>query len=181
MRGLSEAFIKPTQEVLESVFYFTAYPTWRKSACCRHELYVRALQVFDVTPVIGHFKEKNKTCLKCKTTWIAHEEKQSDVNLAIHLLHQAHLDAFDKALIISADSDLCTVIDLVLDTFPNKEIEILTPPNRYEIAREIRSRVNTKRIKQKHLKANLLPEVIYEDGSNNVLVKRPKEYDFHAD
>jgi len=28
LHKLAEAFIKPTQEVLESVFYFTAYPTW---------------------------------------------------------------------------------------------------------------------------------------------------------
>ena len=83
----------------------------------------------------GHFKEKQKKCLKCGAKWCAHEEKQSDVNFALHLLHQAHIDGFDKAFLITADSDLCPAIDLVLDTFPEKELVILTPPNRYQIAR----------------------------------------------
>lgn len=110
-----------------------------------------------VTAVIGHFKEKQKKCLKCGAKWCAHEEKQSDVNFALHLLHQAHTDGFDKALLVTADSDLCPAIDLVLDTFPDKEIVILTPPRRYEIAREIRSKVTTNKIKQKHLIAACYP------------------------
>jgi hypothetical protein len=33
------------------------------------------------------------------------EEKGSDVNLATHLLHDAHLGRFDIAVVISNDSD----------------------------------------------------------------------------
>jgi uncharacterized LabA/DUF88 family protein len=175
LRKLAEAFIKPSQEVLESVFYFTAYPTWLEGPYRRHQIYVQAQEAMGVTPIIGHFKEKQKKCLKCKATWCAHEEKQSDVNFAIHLLHQAHINGFDKALLVTADSDLCPPIDLVLDTFPEKELIILTPPNRYEIAREIRSKVTTIRIKQKHLKASLLPEYVH-DGAGKQVCIRPVEY-----
>lgn len=175
--GLASAFIKPSQEILDSVFYFTAYATWKSGAFHRHKLYVKALETVGVTPVIGHFKEKYKRCSKCGNHWITHEEKQSDVNLAIYLLHQAHINGFDKALIISADSDLCSVIDLVLDTFPEKEITVLTPPNRYQISREIRSHITTIRIRQKHIKANLLPNIIYKPGTQRSLVKRPKQYE----
>lgn len=107
--------------------------------------------------------------------WCSHEEKQSDVNFAIHLLHQAHMDGFDKAFLITADSDLCPVIDLVLDTFPEKELVILTPPDRYQIAREIRSKVTTNKIKQKHLTTSLLPENVY-DNSGQLVCTRPVEY-----
>jgi hypothetical protein len=172
---LAEAFIKPSQEVLEAVFYFSAYPTWKDGPYRRHQTYVKALKVFGVNPVIGHFKQKPKSCNKCKVTWISHEEKQSDVNFAIHLLHQAHIDEFDKAFLITADSDLCPVIDLVLDTFPQKELVILTPPNRYKIAREIRGKVTTIKIKQKHLITSLLPENIY-DNAGQLICTRPIEY-----
>lgn len=175
LRKLAQAFIKPTQEVLESVFYFSAYPTWLEGSYRRHQIYVKALEAMGVTAVIGHFKEKQKKCLKCGVKWCAHEEKQSDVNFALHLLHQAHLDGFDKALLVTADSDLCPAIDLVLDTFPEKELVILTPPNRYQIAREIRSKVVTNKIKQKHLVASLLPEKIYNDAGQ-IICTRPSEY-----
>jgi uncharacterized LabA/DUF88 family protein len=41
------------------------------------------------------------------------EEKGTDVNLAAHLVHDAHLNRFDSALVISNDSDLATAISLV--------------------------------------------------------------------
>jgi uncharacterized LabA/DUF88 family protein len=175
LRKLTEAFIKPTQEVLKSVFYFSAYPTWLEGSYRRHQIYVKAVEAMDVTAIIGHFKEKQKQCLKCGVKWCAHEEKQSDVNFAIHLLHQSHMNEFDKAFLITADSDLCPVIDLVLDTFPEKELVILTPPKRYQIAREIRSKVVTIKIKEKHLTASLLPENIY-DKAGQLICARPIEY-----
>jgi uncharacterized LabA/DUF88 family protein len=175
LRKLAEAFIKPTQETLESVFYFTAYPTWLEEPYRRHQVYVQAQTAVGVTAVIGHFKEKQKKCMRCGAKWRAHEEKQSDVNFAIQLLHQAHINGFDKALLITADSDLCPPIDLVLGTFPEKELVILTPPNRYQIAREIRSKVTTIKIKQKHLKASLLPEHVH-DKVGVAVCRRPLEY-----
>ncbi|HEX8244282.1 MAG TPA: NYN domain-containing protein [Longimicrobium sp.] len=41
------------------------------------------------------------------------EEKGSDVNLAAHLLHDAHRGEFDVAVAITNDSDLATPIELV--------------------------------------------------------------------
>lgn len=41
------------------------------------------------------------------------EEKGSDVNLAAHLMHDAHRGEFDVAVVITNDSDLATPIELV--------------------------------------------------------------------
>ncbi len=41
------------------------------------------------------------------------EEKGSDVNLAAHLMHDAHRGAFEVAVVITNDSDLATPIELV--------------------------------------------------------------------
>ena len=131
----------------------------------------------NVTTVFGHFKKKNAKCNVCKSTWITREEKESDVNIAIYLLNEAHLDNFDKAFVITADSDLVPAIQVVLDTFPEKEIVVLTPPNRYQIAREIRSKVETIKIKEKHLKNNLFSNIVYDENSIEI-VQRPQKYKY---
>lgn len=118
--SLSEAFIKPTQDTLHNVYYFTAFATWLDGSYRRHQSYVKAIKSVGVSTILGHFKEKNKQCVNCKAKWVTHEEKESDVNFAAYFLHLAHLDMFDKALLVTADSDLCPVIDLVLKHFPEK-------------------------------------------------------------
>lgn len=174
--NLSEAFIKHTEEELVDVYYFTAYATWLDSPYRRHQVYIKALEAMGVNSVLGHFKEKPKMCASCKSKWIAHEEKETDVNFAIHLLHLAHSDAFDKALLVTADSDLCPAIDMVKRNFPQKELIILTPPNRYKISRELRNKTKTIRIGEKHLKSNLLPDKIYDKQNQKIIVEIPLKY-----
>lgn len=146
------AFIIPSKEEIKNIYYFSAYATWNQQSYKVHRDYVKALQSFGVTPIIGKFKSKQQKCrADCKKFWITHEEKESDVNIAIHMLHHAHLNSYDKAMIVTSDSDLCPAINLVLETFANKEIMVLVPPNRYSIARELRQKVTTRKIKIEHL------------------------------
>jgi len=173
--SLSEAFIKPTQEVLSDVYFFSAYATWKQQSHLRHLKYVQALEAVGVKTVLGHFKQKKRRCHSCKNEFIAHEEKETDVNIAIHLLDLAHRKAFDKALIITADSDLCPVINLITEKFNDINITILVPPGRYAIARELRSKVPTIKIKQSHLENNLLPAEVTDRYTGNI-IKRPNEY-----
>jgi uncharacterized LabA/DUF88 family protein len=128
--SLSSAFVKTSTEQLRSVYYFSALAYWLKEPKERHKAFIEAVKYFGVTPVIGHFKKKPGYCKKCGAEWTAHEEKQSDVNLAAYLIHHSHTDQFDKALIMTADSDLCPAIQLILDSHHEKEITILVPPNR---------------------------------------------------
>ena len=168
LHSLMSAFIKPSQETLQDVFYFSAYATWRANAHLRHREYVKALTANNVQVILGHFKKKNMHCRACHTNWETHEEKESDVNLCIHLLQNAHLNAFDKAFIVTSDSDMVPVIEMIKNTFPNKEIVVLTPPNRYRIAHEIRSKVETIRIKEKHIQNNIFPSTINHQGQQIV-------------
>lgn len=175
LRNLSEAFIKPSKEELHEVFYFTAYAKWLPHAMVRHRAYVRALKAYGVTPVFGHFKNKQRECQACGATWTAHEEKGTDTNFVIQLVQEAHQNRFDKAIIMTADSDMVPAIQMVLDTFPHKQIVVCTPPNRYEIARELRGVVETQRMKKHHLANNLLPHTVYRpDG--RIAAVRPVEY-----
>lgn len=97
--------------------YFTAYATWKQGAVGRHRAYVAALKHAGVDPIIGHFKEKHRRCSSCGATWIGHEEKETDVAIAVTLVADAFTDAYDRALIISADSDLGPAIATVADHF----------------------------------------------------------------
>ncbi len=54
------------------------------------------------------------------------EEKGSDVNLATHLLHDAHLGRFDTAVVVSNDSDLLEPIKIVRQEL-KKRVGILNP------------------------------------------------------
>lgn len=174
LRLLSEAYIQKSKEELKEVFYFSAFATWKEEAYRRHKAYVKALKASGITNIIGHFKEKQKKCIKCGTRWTAHEEKESDVNLALYIVQQAYEDNYDKALIITADSDICPAIKMVKKKFPNKELMVLTPPNRYRITRELRDLAQTQRIKQKHLQDNLLkPLITLENGE---VITLPDKY-----
>ncbi len=160
--SLAHAFVKPSTEQLNAVYYFSALAYWLKKSKKRHEKFIKANEHYNITSVLGHFKKKPEHCKKCGAKWTAHEEKQSDVNIAAYLIHHSHTDQFDKALIITADSDLCPAIQLILDSQTPQEIIILVPPNRYAITRELRGVVKAQKIKQKHLKKNQLPDIIKE-------------------
>ena len=54
------------------------------------------------------------------------EEKGSDVNLATHLLHDAHMNRFDIAVVVSNDSDLLEPIKIIRQSL-GKRVGILNP------------------------------------------------------
>ncbi|GAJ06134.1 unnamed protein product, partial [marine sediment metagenome] len=58
------------------------------------------------------------------------EEERTDVNIAIYLFKLAIQDKFDKAYIISGDSDLIPSIEAVKILFPHKQIGVTIPIGR---------------------------------------------------
>lgn len=54
-----------------------------------------------------------------------------DVNIAVALLHDVMWDAFDTAIMVSADSDLIGPINTVLRSYPDKRVVVAFPPNRH--------------------------------------------------
>lgn len=128
--SLSQKLIRD-DEVLVEVKYFTAYATWRVESYRRHQKYVDALKIKGVTPVLGHFKAKSVKCQAvCKKMYKTHEEKETDVNIGIHVVADALKDRFDRALIVSADTDLNPVVSLARAEAADKYIDIVAPPGR---------------------------------------------------
>lgn len=119
--------------------YFTAHVSGtpqNKNRAIDQQIYLRALK--KTTPslqvITGQFAthevtKKLVTPIDGKTHARVYEttEKGSDVNLAVHLLNDAWLDAFDCAVIISGDSDLAGSIGLVRQHHPQKIIGVISP------------------------------------------------------
>jgi len=109
----------------------------------RQKIYIKALLAYHPDKIEvykGHFtthwkkyriarkQEENaeKDATEQSIWVIKTEEKGSDVNLAVHLLNDARLDAFDAAIIFSNDSDLTEALKIVKEDM-NKVIGLVNP------------------------------------------------------
>jgi NYN domain len=161
------------KETLVATKYFSAHATWLEAPFKRHLAYVAALKHVGVDCYIGHFKEKHRHCAKCGATWIGHEEKETDVAIAVELVADAFLNRFDRALIISADSDLGPAIKSVKANFPKKAVNVIAPPGRKSHARDLSPLFE---ITSGRLARCLLPPSA-NDASGALIFKRPPSYD----
>lgn len=129
------------QHQIERIKYFTAYvkalPN-NPDAPRRQQSYIRALQTLSHFEIVyGHFLSHNvrmplahpivgqpRTVEVLKT-----EEKGSDVNLAVQLLHDAYQNRYESAVVISGDSDLLSAVQIVKNEL-GKPVGVLNPQKR---------------------------------------------------
>jgi uncharacterized LabA/DUF88 family protein len=127
---------------IERIKYFTARVVPRPSdpdQAVRQEVYLRALSTNSKVEIhFGHFLSHAVRMPLCDANGLMTrqfsyvlktEEKGSDVNIASHLLLDAHLSLFDQAIIVSNDSDLLTPIRFVRKNF-GKRVGVLNPHRR---------------------------------------------------
>jgi uncharacterized LabA/DUF88 family protein len=177
IRSLLSSYAAQANQQVVEVYYFSAYATWLTSQYARHRAYVVALSATGVTPVLGNFKAKDRHCSHCRHKWVAHEEKETDVNVALYLLNLAYKDAFDLALVVSNDSDLAPAVRMVRAEFPAKRVRILTPPSRFsskDFANAAGGLGNVRSIKASRIAKHLLPASITD--ASGAMISRPTEY-----
>ena len=176
--ALCDRFVPSRTGRLHAVHYFSAYATWLPPQARRHKTYVDALEAKGVTAHMARFKEKDRRCPKeeCGHRWKGHEEKETDVHLALALLDHAYRDLYDRALIVSRDSDLVPAARFVREAFPDKEVYAVAPPGSGHSNDMLRVCDGKKhKIKTRHLSECLLPaRLVSEDGTEIV---RPAAYD----
>ena len=131
---LIQNLMKPWQ-TLAGVRYFSARISPSPGDPDKHlrqQTYLEAVETLaGVEAIYGHYLSKPKQCRTCGAQWQQAEEKMTDVNIAVRLLADAMDDAFDTAMIISADSDLVPPVEAVRARFPAKRIIIASPPARH--------------------------------------------------
>jgi hypothetical protein len=128
LNALSHRLISPKTEKVQSIFYFSAFAHWLPAKMARHEIYVKALEARGVTCILGHFKNKERKCNPCGATWIAHEEKETDVSIGISLVNDAYKQRYEKAYLVTRDSDLMPAVRMIRAEFPTKQIVAVAPP-----------------------------------------------------
>ena len=169
--SLSQSLIRDYQ-TLEAVKYFSAYATWMPGRMKRHQIYVAALEAQGVTPVLGRFKMKFVRCqANCRQQYVTHEEKETDVNIGVHLMADALRDRFDTALVVSADTDIAAAISHTLIEAPEKKILVAAPPGRFGRAREMEPAFE---ITKGKIRGNLLPDTV--QLSDGKIINKPTQY-----
>jgi len=154
---LANCYVLDAGDTIEGVYYFTALAYWNSGKVSRHQTYIKALENEGVQVVYGEFKFKQKHCKLCGQDFGTHEEKHTDVNIAVTLFQFAVEDLFDKVIIISGDSDQLPAVRLVQSKFPDKRVGVVVPIGK---ASENFKRTADfhYRMREKHLRASLLSD-----------------------
>ncbi len=138
LRSLALSLLQDNQ-ALQNLYYFSAYATWRKEDLAKHKSYVSALKKSGVSVVMSYFKKQREQCSKCNTKWYSHEEKETDVKLALQILEDGLRDKYDTAFILSGDSDISPAIERVRKLYPAKRFLVVLPKSKRKFARDITS------------------------------------------
>lgn len=194
LNNLSQEFAKSANgfEIIK-VKFFTAPPIHKSLKIQnRYSDYTKALKHYGVDIIEGKFKKKISTHKDDNNqlfTKITHEEKESDVNIALAILEDAFEKISDKILVITNDSDISPAIRLALTKNHNLKINVITPPlpktrrANYDLLNACGGSKSNKRkqvyfktrmISEKHLENNLLPKEIIISEKEKILI--PDKY-----
>ena len=128
----------PADQQLVVVKYFTALVSSTRADPDKNRRQTTFLEALLTLPNLrifyGHYLQKQVQCRRCGAIWVTHEEKKTDVNIAAELLNDAYSDAFDVALLASADSDLADVVKDIPRRFAGKMVVVAFPPGRQSLA-----------------------------------------------
>lgn len=123
----------------------------------------------------GRYQIEDFQCYECGAINKVPNEKQTDVNIATHLIKDAFFNEYSVAYIVSADADSLPAIEFVKTQFKHKRIRVLFPPKRNNV--EITKRTDILqyiRLKTEHLDPHILPDPFpCQDGT---IINRPDEW-----
>ena len=169
--SLSESFLRKN-EILTEVNYFTASPTWLPVQLVNFRTHMKALKHVGVNVIYGQFKDKYLTCPKCGRQYVTKEEKETDINIGLRLVTDGMRDLYDRAILITADTDLKAALDTARHLCSEKDISVASPPGRRRFARGLNPSYD---IKPGRIANHLLKER-YVDSDGKVIAERPDKY-----
>lgn len=176
IRLLAEKLLMFNQE-LTFTKYFTARITGDPTKEKRQTTYIEALETLrdfnDFEIYYGHYRKDPYECPHCKCVYDVPHEKMTDVNIATQMLIDAFNNKFDKALLISADSDLVPLIEAVREKYPEKSVVVAFPPERYSADLEKVANACLHINRAKLAQSRFLDKVKKADG---FVLERPQEW-----
>lgn len=154
---------------LVGVKYFTADVRDDPAAQQRQATYLAALASHTSVDVHkGRFQQNNVRCFSCNRHWRSYEEKETDVAIAATMIEDAVLHRWDRALLLSADADLCPAVRVVRHLRPEKTVIAAFPPRRHsdELGNACHGRFKVSESKVRQ--SQLPPQVSKPDGTTLV-------------
>jgi len=116
---------------VKAIYYFSAIADYLRidnpGRIKRHRQYIACLESIGVNVELARFKEKEVFCDKCGTLILKHEEKETDVALAIKVFELFHSNLCDTVVLVTGDTDLSPAIRTCSALFPTKEIVFCFP------------------------------------------------------
>lgn len=170
------SFLFPHDEI-ERIKYFTAPIKIRAHDTDhdrpnRQQIYLRALRTLPNIEIVegtflSHVVSMKRADESGYATVIKNEEKGTDVNIATHLMHDAHKKSFERAVVISNDSDLVMPIRIITEEL-KLPVTVVSPYARNNIQLK-QVATNIKKIRQGVLKASQFPaRLIDETGEFSI-------------
>ena len=164
LHAFSKSFLR-RDDYLDGTFYFTARVSGGDTAQ-RQDTYWQALDTLpDVELIEGRFALREKRG-KLTTppyrivTVEAYEEKRSDVNLAARLVFDGCQGLYQKAIVISNDSDLTEPVRLVTQVM-GKEVLVFNPHPANTRSDELHQyATNGWELRMRRITANQLPNPV---------------------
>jgi len=176
-KAVASRIVRIEQPVLTK--FFTALRGADPDQDSRHMAYVSALELEGVRVVMGRFKSTQRKCKLCRGVYLAKEEKETDVNLGAHLVHDVVAGLIDAAYVFTTDSDLTGAVRLALQARPGLRVVNVHVKTRKH-CKEILGLASEGFLVEKQglslhmLQGCLLPEALSRpDGS---VIRRPSQY-----
>ena len=124
---------------IAAVYWFSARPDFmvqkKPDLVARYDTYAKALRESGVQVVLSSFKRKTGRCQHCGKEFTRHEEKETDVALAMKLLETLACNECDTALLVTGDTDLIPAIKLN-QKITGRKIGVGFPVFRHNVALE---------------------------------------------
>jgi uncharacterized LabA/DUF88 family protein len=162
---------------LKSMYYFSAIPYYlspgNPKKIQRHENYISCLKSTGIEIILGRFKQKDVFCDRCRNMILKHEEKETDVSIAITLMEIFFKDLCDCAVIVSGDTDLSPVVRKCQSLFKNKKVVFAFPYARKNKELSSLAPGSFSINKRQYIKHQLLNPVVLDDGSK---IFKPKSW-----
>lgn len=172
--------LRPNSSLVQ-VKYFTAMVLGDPDAQSRQDRYISAVRTLhpgSFTPVIGKYMSKRRRCHECDARWVTYEEKQTDVNIAVHLVADVAAQRADTYMLITADTDVIPAIQTARRLDPRSTIIAQFPPRRESKALK-RMLPSSRQITLARIRDAQMPDLV--EAPNGMSFARPEKWSHEPD
>lgn len=117
------------------IVYFGAIPFWRDDVepgvSHRHQRHHEALLHTGVEVHIGRFTARSSWCHHCGTSIVRHEEKETDVAIAVEAIASAAWGTCETLVFVTGDSDIAPALRKIKQLNPRLAVNCLFPYARH--------------------------------------------------